>query len=288
MQAPDQALVESLDVSADISTVWRAWTDPGWLAGWLVERADGSITPGESVAWRWDSLGLELGLVVVDCDPPRRFSVRGGAPGRPPQLQTVTLSQPAAGGTRVELVHGGFAPGPAGDAERAGSAAGWRVMLRVLAHYLAGRAGRRRECVSAIAPLAAPLAALGPLLHDPVRRAAWLTGGGAAPALAREGEPFALALRGAGPREPGGTAVSGRVIALAPPFELALGWDEVDGVLVLRAIQVAPGPGAPVLACAQAWSWAPERAAWTSARAALEAALARLLGAAGGGAAGSA
>ncbi|HKE13588.1 MAG TPA: SRPBCC domain-containing protein [Kofleriaceae bacterium] len=297
MQAPDQAVVEALDMSADIATVWRAWTDPGWLAGWLVERADGAITPGESVAWRWDSLGLELGLIVVDVDPPRRLSLRGGAPGRPSQLQTVTLSEAAAGGTRVELTHGGFAPGPAGEAERAGSAAGWRVMLRVLAHYLAGRAGRPREVVSAIAPVAAPLAAIGPLLHDPVRRADWLTGGGAATALAREGEPFALALRGAAPCAAGGTAyapsaadlaVSGRVIALAPPFELALGWDEVDGVLILRAIQVAAGPGAPVLACAQAWSWAPERAAWASARAALEAALARLLRAAGGGAAGSA
>jgi uncharacterized protein YndB with AHSA1/START domain len=280
MHAPDQALFEALELSADIGTVWRAWTDPDWLSGWLVERVEGAITPGRSVGWRWDSLGLQLDLEVVACEPPRRLSLRGSAPGRAPQLQTVSLSE-IEGGTRIELVHAGFAPGPAGDDERAGSAAGWRAMLRVLAHYLAGRAGRRRECAAALAPVAAPLPAIGALLHDHDRRASWLVDGGAAPALAREGDRFAL-------RAPGGAAVSGRVIALAPPFELALGWDEVDGVLVLRAIQLAPGSGGPVLACAQAWSWAPERAPWRSARATLDAAVARLLDAAGGARAGSA
>ena len=274
MHSTDPHVVEIMDVSSDIRTVWRAWADPGWLSAWMAERVEGPIVPGGEVAWRWDSLGLALDLEVTACEPPHRFSLRGGAPGRPAQTQTVSLAE-IPGGTRIHLTHGEFGPG-AGD-ERDGTAAGWRVMLRVLAHYLAGRAGRRRECAAVLAPVIASLRAVGELLHDPDRRAAWLTDG-ETPALG-EGEPYQL-------RFAGGAALSGRVIAVAPPFELALGWEEVDGVLVLRAIQIAPG--GPVLACCQAWSWAPERDAWRSARATLEGAVARLVAAAGGATGGAA
>ncbi len=205
----------------------------------------------------------------------------GGPSGRARQTQSVTLSR-VAGGTRVELEHAGFAIAPGGDDERAGTAAGWHVMLRVLAHYLAARAGRRRACAAVLTPLAAPLAAIGPLLHDARARAGWLCDAGSqGQALAREGERFAL-------RGPGGATVSGHVLALAPPFQLALAWNEVDGVLILRAIQVTPGANGPVLVGAQAWSWSPERPAWLAARAALETAVARLVRLAGGCASGSA
>jgi uncharacterized protein YndB with AHSA1/START domain len=280
MQGTDPAIAATvaqiIDVGSDIHTVWRAWTDPDWLSGWMAERAEGAFVPGGQIAWHWDSLGLALDLEVVEHEPPHRFSVRGGARGRPPQVQSVSLQELSAG-TRIRIAHGDFAPGPGGDDERAGTAAGWHVMLRVLAHYLDGRAGRRRECAAALAPAIAPLRAVGELLHDPLRRAAWLSDGDA-PALAREGESYQL--------RSDATTLSGRVLALAPPFELALGWDEADGVLILRAIQIAPG--GPVLACAQAWSWSPEREAWRSARPMLERAVARLVAAAGGAPAGAA
>jgi uncharacterized protein YndB with AHSA1/START domain len=269
MQGTDPGVAETIDVDSDIHTVWRAWTDPAWVSGWMAERADGAVVPGGTIAWRWDSLGLTLDLEVVEHEPPHRFSLRGGAPGRPPQVQSVSLHE-LPGGTRIHVAHGGFAPGATGDDERAGTAAGWRVMLRVLAHYLAGRTGRRRECAAALAPVIAPLHVVGELLHDPDRRA-WLADGDAPP-LASEGERYRLRAAGA--------TLTGHVLALAPPFELALAWDEVDGVLILRAIQIAPG--GPVLACAQAWSWSPQREAWRSARPTIERAVARLVAAAGG------
>jgi uncharacterized protein YndB with AHSA1/START domain len=278
MQMTGQETRQSLEVAADLDTVWRAWTDPEWLCGWLVERTDGAVAPGQALAWHWDSLGLTLDLEVVDCEARRRLSLRGAAPGRAPQVQTVSLVE-AAGGTRIELAHAGFAPGAAGDGERAGTAAGWHVMLRVLAHYLAGGPGRRRECAAALAPVAAPLSVVAELIHDPARRGGWLTGG-AAPELAREGDGFAMRLAD-------GQAVSGRVIGLAPPLQLALGWDEVDGVFMLRAIQVAGG-GGPVLVCAYGWSWSPEREAWRAGTDALGHAVARLVDAAGGAPGGSA
>lgn len=270
MHVADQAVHEVLEIAADRDEVWRAWTDPAWLCGWLVERVDGAIEPGRALQWRWDSLGLDLDLEVVASEPPARLVLRGGRPGRPPRTQSVSLSD-VAGGTRVELTHEGFAaPGGNDDSEREGTAAGWRVMLRVLAHYLAGGGGRRRESAAAVAPVAVPLDAVGRLLFDPDERARWLTDGAA---LAVEGERFAL-------REPDGASLSGHVIALAAPFEIALSWDEIDGVLTLRAIQVAPG--GPVLAVAQAWSWSPERVAWGTARGTIERALARLVSVAGG------
>jgi uncharacterized protein YndB with AHSA1/START domain len=271
----DPSVHEALEIEAEPDAVWRAWTDPDWLSGWMVERAGGRIAEGEAVTWGWDSLGVELELDVVACEPPSRLVVRGGPVGRPPRTQSVAL-RPVAGGTRVELEHGGFPPGPSGDDERAGTRAGWRVMLRVLAHYLERHAGRARECAAVLAPVAAPLSAVGHLLHRPEGRAAWLVDA-AGPALAAEGERFALR----GPE----LHMTGRVLALAPPFQLAVTWDEVDGVLVLRAIQVAPEAGeraGAVLAGAQAWSWSPDRPAWRDARASLAGAVARLVAAAGG------
>jgi uncharacterized protein YndB with AHSA1/START domain len=271
----DREVRETLEVEADRAEVWRAWTEPARLRGWMAERAEGTMVPGGRVLFGWDSLGLELELAVIDLEPGRRLVVRGGAPGRPPRTQSVEL-EPIAGGTRITLGHAGFPPGAAGDGERAGTAAGWHVMLRVLAHYLAGRTGRERAFASAIAPVAAPLRRVGELLHDRAARAAWLTDGDG-PDLV-EGERFAL--------RTGGATIGGRVIAAAPPFELALGWDDIDGVVVLRAIQVAAGPAAdgaaPLLAVAQAWTWSPGRPAWARVPELLEEVIARLARAAGG------
>ncbi len=275
MQAASQKVHEVVEIDADVASVWRAWTDPDWLAGWMVDRTVGELRAGGAVEWRWDSLGVALELEVVELEPPARLVLRGGPRGRAPQTQSVSLAE-VDGRTRVQLTHTGFAPGPGGDGERAGTAAGWRVMLRVLAHYLARGAGRRRESAAILAPVPASIAALGRLLHDANGRAGWLVDHGDSPALAAEGDEYALDIAP-------GVRASGRVLALAPPFELALSWDEVDGVLILRAIQLAAGADRPVLAGAHAWSWSPERAAWRAARAALEGAVARLARAAGGG-----
>jgi uncharacterized protein YndB with AHSA1/START domain len=280
MEPRDRHVRESLHVHAELAHVWRAWTDPSWLTGWLVERTRGALAAGGRIAWAWPSLGVEVELEVVACEPPARLVLRSASPLRPAQTQSVALAPVAGGGTRVELVHTGFPLGPAGDDERAGTAAGWKVALRVLAHHLAGGGERRRACAAVLAPLAVPLSAAGRLLFDPEGRAGWLSTG-AGPALGGEGERFALQI-------PGGALVTGRVLATAPPYQLALTWDEVDGVLILRAIQVAGGAGGAVLAGLQAWSWSPERAAWRAARGALEHAVGRLTRAAGGGAAGSA
>jgi uncharacterized protein YndB with AHSA1/START domain len=261
---------ESLRVTAPADDVWRAFADPAWIAGWMAERASGRVVTGGTLELAWDSLGMAVELEVVAAEPPARLVLRAHPPGRPPQTQTAVLA-PDGGATRVELIHGGFPPGARGDDERDGTRAGWHTQLRVLAHYLARYPGAARACAAAVAPVSATLDAVDEIVRAPDGLARWLT---AAPArLGAEGERFDLALRG-------GTWLSGTVLSQAPPREVALAVDEIDGGLRLRAIALEPG-GAALLVAAQAWSWAPDAAVWPTVRSELDEAVARLAGAAG-------
>src|SRR5262245_32677164 len=124
-----QATSESLFVERPVGEVWRAWTDPAWLAGWHAERVEGPIGAGRAIQLHWDSLGSASELEVVALDPPGRLVLRGSPPGRPPQTLTITLTGTGSG-TGLAIQHEGLAS----EEERAGTAAGWQVAARVLAH----------------------------------------------------------------------------------------------------------------------------------------------------------
>ncbi len=267
-----EAVRETLRIARPIDQVWRAWTDPAWLAGWHAERVAGEVAPGRAIELHWDSLGMAIELEVAAMEPPGRLVLRGAPPGRPAQTLTVELD-PLEGGaaTGLAIRHEGFVPGGAGAEERAGTAAGWRTSARVLAHYLAHHAGRPRRCAAALAPIAAALGDIEPHFARP----AWLAG---EVALGDEGAPFAFRLDG-------GRALSGRVLARALPRQIALAIDDTAGVLVLRAIRL---DSRAALVGALAWSWQPERPAHPDLVAALEPALARLVAALGGPAPGGA
>ena len=236
---------ETLRIGRPIDEVWRAWTDPVWLAGWHAERVEGAFERGRAIQLHWDSLGIAIDLEVVEADPLARLVLRGAPPGRPPQTLTIALTREGAG-TALEIRHEGFAS----EEERAGTAAGWHVTARVLAHYLGHHAGRPRRCAAALAPVAASLADMEPFFARPD----WLP-------------------------------VAGTMLASALPRQIALAVDGGAGILVLRAIQLEPGA---VLVGALTWSWQPERPAHAALVATLEPAVARLvtaLGGSGGGAA---
>jgi len=239
-----QAVSESLRVASPIDQVWRAWSDPGWLAGWHAERVEGELLAGRSIQLIWDSLGIAIELDVVAADPPERLVLRGAPAGRPPQTLTVTLAR-AGSATELAIRHEGFAT----REEREGTSAGWQVAARVLAHYLAHHAGRPRRCSAAVAPVAARLADIEPWFASP-------------------GQLF---------------GEEGRLLASALPRQIALAVDGGAGVLVLRAVQLDPG-AALVAALAWSWQPdRPAHAALVARlEPALEQLVARLGGARGG------
>ena len=261
---------ETLRIARPVADVWRAWTDPAWVAGWHAERVEGELCTGERVELHWDSLGMAIELEVIAVEAPRRLVLRGTPPGRPPQTLTVELADEGMA-TSLAISHDGFLPGQAGAEERAGTAAGWRTATRVLAHYLARHAGQSRTCAAALAPVAAALDDIAPLFERP----GWLAG---ELAIGGEGSPIAF-------RTAGGRALRGRVLASALPHQLALGIDDTAGVLVLRAIRL---DSHAALVGAMVWSWEPDRPAHAELAASLEPALARLVAALGGPAAGGA
>jgi uncharacterized protein YndB with AHSA1/START domain len=260
---------ETLVVPRPIEYVWRAWTDPDWLAGWHADRVEGAVAAGATVEMHWDSLGIGIALEVVALEPPTgplpdrnritgddpvgpgRLVLRGAPSGRPPQTLTVTLA-PARDGTAMTIRHEGLV----GEEERAGTQAGWQVSARVLAHYLAHHAGRARRCRAALAPVAASLEDIEPLLVHP----AWLLG--------------EVSLGAEGSRFPGGC-----VLARALPRQIALVLDDAAGILVLRAIRLDPDAA---LVGAIAWSWMPERPAFQALVGSLAPAVERLAARLGG------
>ncbi|HEY8143113.1 MAG TPA: SRPBCC domain-containing protein [Kofleriaceae bacterium] len=262
---------ETLRIGRPVGEVWRAWTDPVWMAGWHAERVDGEMVAGGRIELHWDSLGMAIELEVMEVEAPRRLVLRGTPPGRPPQTLTVELAAEGGAATSLAVRHDGFPPGVAGAEEKAGTAAGWRTATRVLAHYLARHAGRSRTSAAALAPVAAALDDVAPLFARP----AWL-----ASELAIGGEGSSVAFR-----TPGGRALSGRVLASALPRQIALAIDDTAGVLVLRAIRL---DSRAALVGALAWSWEPDRPAHAELVTSLEPALARLVAALGGPAAGGA
>lgn len=263
---------EVLEVTAPPDQVWRAFTEPDWMQGWLAEEVDAD---GRRVRLGWGSLGLEVELEVVERREAELLVLRGRPGARPAQTQTVRLAASSAGGTRIELEHRGFAADPDGDEERAGTQAGWHTQLRVLDLYLARHAGHARAAAAAMAPVVAPIDQIDELLGSADGLARWLGQLAGSARLDREGDAFALTTAG-------GVQLSGAVLAVAPPRERALAVDEIDGVVLLRAIRLTPAARGPLLVGVQTWSWRPECPAWSRLTGALDRAVARLCAAAGG------
>jgi len=110
--------------------VWRALTDREALAAWLMPN-DFAPVVGHRFTFQAPPQPWFDGVVrceVLAVDPPRQlaYSWQGG-PMRAPTTVTWTL-EPVAGGTRLRLVHAGFA-GIGGRIVRLILGSGWRGML---------------------------------------------------------------------------------------------------------------------------------------------------------------
>lgn len=116
-------IVVETDLDAPPEKVWRALTEPEFLATWL---AANDVTPQEGARFSIAAMP-ETGPVeceVIEADPPHEFRIRwrGGeaATGVPSSEVAFTLAPNAAGGTFLRVVHSGLQTlvgAPANDAQ---------------------------------------------------------------------------------------------------------------------------------------------------------------------------
>jgi uncharacterized protein YndB with AHSA1/START domain len=108
--------------------VWRALTDPGLVAQWLMS-TDMPAETGKAFSFRaepspwWDGI---IHSEILELEPQKRlrYSWKGG-PGTSVLDTVVTWSLvPLADGTRLELEHSGF--NPAHGQAFGGAALGWK------------------------------------------------------------------------------------------------------------------------------------------------------------------
>jgi uncharacterized protein YndB with AHSA1/START domain len=127
-----QSLALEYDLPHPPAKVWRALTDPGLLAQWLMAN-DMRATVGHAFTFTQDPTPWWDGVVrceVLESEPPKRlrYSWRSGPESSP--LDTVvtwTLTPTAAGGTRLALEQSGFQPGNRFAFE--GARKGWERMV---------------------------------------------------------------------------------------------------------------------------------------------------------------
>jgi hypothetical protein len=147
-------------------------------------------------------------------------------------------------------VNSGFLDGSEWDQEFEGIVSGWTNALATLKHYLENYAGRAKTSILVMQPAACELTNLLPFYATAEGLDRWLTTsasvGGAV------GGACSLRLHG-------GDSLTGAVLSKTR-WEMALSWDEVDGVLELKGFRF-PGMGPVAAARVVSWNISPERAA---------------------------
>jgi uncharacterized protein YndB with AHSA1/START domain len=143
MSPPDktaQSQTESISFEFDLhhspEKVWRALTDPGLLAEWLLPVVDLKLEPGAAFTFKaqpqpgWDGI---VNCRFAKIEAHRKLSYTWVV-GDMDTVVTFTLT-PTASGTRLSLVQSGFKP----DQKQnfAGARYGWKMMGGKLVDLLA-------------------------------------------------------------------------------------------------------------------------------------------------------
>jgi uncharacterized protein YndB with AHSA1/START domain len=127
--APSQygSLAFEFDFRHPPEKVWRALTEPGLLAEWLLPVIDLKLERGAAFTFKTEPVAGWDGVVqcrIADIETHRKLSYDWGV-GEMATVVTFTLT-PTAQGTRLSLVHSGFKP----DQKKnfGGARYGWKMM----------------------------------------------------------------------------------------------------------------------------------------------------------------
>lgn len=232
----------------DPDRLWQAWADPARLAEWFPDRAEGRAVEGAVQTWFFDRFGYELPYEVLAAVPGERLVLTGEAPGRPRQYIEVEIAT-AEGVSTLTLTHSGFLDTDGWDEEYEGIVSGWTLALGVLQEYAERHYGQPRAQFFARRPAAFAYGDLRAYFRDADGLRAWLTRDGH---VGEPGEPCALVLQD-------GQRLSGRVLAVTG-WEVLLSWDEIGGVVALKAFSLGGGRRA-ICVHGSGWDLPPARGA---------------------------
>jgi uncharacterized protein YndB with AHSA1/START domain len=226
---------------------YDAWADPEKIAHWFPDRAEGKAEPGATITWIFDKFNYQIPYEVLIAQPAEKFAIRWNPPpGMSAGVLEVTISK-EGGETVIRLVNSGFREGAEWDEEFEGTDSGWRMALALLKHYLENYFGISRASFLVMRPAEFSFEQVVELQRSAAGLRKWLTKSGE---YGEVGESFALEL------QEGGKA-SGRVLAKTKR-ETTLGWDEIRGVLELKAFSMGPQKMLCVRGCG--WGLSAEKA----------------------------
>jgi uncharacterized protein YndB with AHSA1/START domain len=233
-----------ISIPAEPEKVWAAWADPEHVRRWFSDDARGRLEVGDELVHVFHGHG-EHRYRVLEVDPPRRLVLDGEMDGRAFKQMVEIRSE--RGVTVLRLVHSGFDSADPDSEIVQGIDSGWSMALAVMRHYIERYFGRDKASIPVFRSARFDYRAL---LAGRYQNAAglgtWLTDGSAG---IPDSGPVALTLRS-------GRGVSGSVL-VRTDHEVAISWEEVEGVLELKAF--GAGPEARVLGLrALSWSEAPE------------------------------
>jgi uncharacterized protein YndB with AHSA1/START domain len=232
---------------------YDAWADPEKIAHWFPDRAEGKAEPGATITWVFEKFNYRIPYEVLIAQPAEKFAIRWNPPtGMSAGVLEVTISK-EGGETVIKLVNSGFREGAEWNEEFEGTDSGWRMALALLKHYLENYFGISRSSFLAMKSAEFSFDQIVPLHRTAAGLQKWLTKSGE---YGEVGESFSLEL------QEGGKA-SGRVLAKTKRGT-ALSWNEIHGVLELKAFSMGPQKMLCVRGCG--WGLSAEKAKELEAR----------------------
>lgn len=188
---------------APLERVWRAWTEPELLQGWWAD------PPGAGPA-----------LQTIEATRPGHLVLAARTPESEVDIQLSSVGW----GTRIQLAQSGLPVEPQRQDEVEGVRSGWVLALAALRVYLEGHFGKVPRHFSCFRTARFTFERLDPFFREAPELARWLVQQGS---IGVPGGYSDLVLWD-------GRRVSGEVLA-DTGREISTTWDEVSGILELRA-----------------------------------------------------